>query len=92
MVRYNHVELLELCPAHGQPIQSPRFVARDLTVVTFVGHCVQQAIPGIVHHVSVGGEVAVHEEALNRVSPGLREGHVACVALAHQHRLLIQPA
>ena len=40
-VHYNHVDVLELCPAHGQPIQSLRFVVHNLTVATFCGHGAQ---------------------------------------------------
>ena len=91
-VRYNHLDELELRPAHGQPIQSPRLVAHDLTMATCGGHCTQQAIPDIAYHVSDDGKVAVHKEALHQVSPGLRGSHVACVALANQHSLLVRPA
>ena len=40
-VGYNHMDVLELCPAHGQPIQPLRFVAHDLTTATLRGHGVQ---------------------------------------------------
>ena len=61
-------------------------------MATFGGHCTQQAIPDIAYHVSISGKVAVHEDALRRVSPGLRRGHVVHAASAHQHRLLVRPA
>ena len=43
-IHYNHTDMLELGPAHGQPILSLGLAAHDLTKVVLHRHSVQQAI------------------------------------------------
>ena len=69
-----------------------RLLAHDLPIATLHGQGMQQAIPDIAYHVSIGGKVAVHQEAFYWILPGLGWGHVACVALAQQQCLPIWPA
>ena len=74
---------------HRQPIYPPRFLAHALTEATLYRHSTQQAIA---YHEGIGGKFAVHEEALYWIKLGLAWGHVVCVALNQQHRLLVWPA
>ena len=63
-----------------------------LTKVTLNRHSAQYAIPDVAYHVTIGGKVAMHKEALYQIPLWLGWSHVACISLAQQQRLPVWPA